>query len=304
MKTYNGNELKAYNGDGPYIFVSYSHADKDRVYPFIEALQKNYNVWYDEGIDYYGDWVDVLTNKILGCHIFLFFVTENSVKSKYCKNEIVFAFDKDTHFINILLDDFNLPEWFKFQFGTFQMCKAYGFKYYGEVINDLERKCLALKTIRNNPLPNDEVPSDDVIVTQPLDPRVLFWNVFHDELKKRGNPFYFSERNQYAIVNKPKPVFSKPCVAMDFLSVQHRLRINFFILDNIYLFNILERKKEEINHQLGCYVDWTEGVKRNNTRRIQTYINFSENNKFEYIKVINEAIPIIERFVKTFEPYV
>ena len=41
----------AYNGVEPYIFVSYSHKNCDRVWPVIDRLEKDgYRVWYDYGI--------------------------------------------------------------------------------------------------------------------------------------------------------------------------------------------------------------------------------------------------------------
>ena len=41
-----------YSGSEPYIFVSYSHMDKDRVFGIIRLLQgRGYRVWFDEGID-------------------------------------------------------------------------------------------------------------------------------------------------------------------------------------------------------------------------------------------------------------
>ena len=43
--------LPAYDGDEPYVFVSYSHEDSDLVYPGIRWLQdQRFNIWYDEDI--------------------------------------------------------------------------------------------------------------------------------------------------------------------------------------------------------------------------------------------------------------
>ncbi len=41
----------AYQGDEPYVFVSYSHADTERVYAELARLNdQGFNIWYDEGI--------------------------------------------------------------------------------------------------------------------------------------------------------------------------------------------------------------------------------------------------------------
>ena len=48
---------KAYEGNEPYIFISYSHLDKDKVFPVIKKLQDEfYRVWYDDGIKPCTDW--------------------------------------------------------------------------------------------------------------------------------------------------------------------------------------------------------------------------------------------------------
>ena len=49
--------FKAYQGDEPYIFVSYAHEDSDAVYPEIEWLRdQGFNIWYDEGISPGASW--------------------------------------------------------------------------------------------------------------------------------------------------------------------------------------------------------------------------------------------------------
>ena len=42
---------EAYEGDEPYIFISYAHDDAKRVYPVVKELHEDgWDVWYDEGI--------------------------------------------------------------------------------------------------------------------------------------------------------------------------------------------------------------------------------------------------------------
>ena len=43
--------FESYSGEGPYIFVSYAHADKIPVYQSMrEFRDAGVNMWYDEGI--------------------------------------------------------------------------------------------------------------------------------------------------------------------------------------------------------------------------------------------------------------
>jgi len=45
------NPSPAYKGDKPFVFVCYSHQDREMVYPEIAWLQaQGIKIWYDEGI--------------------------------------------------------------------------------------------------------------------------------------------------------------------------------------------------------------------------------------------------------------
>ena len=58
----------AYQGDEPYVFVSYSHEDEAVVFKEIRLLQDHgVNVWYDDGIAAGLEWSDALAQAIKGC---------------------------------------------------------------------------------------------------------------------------------------------------------------------------------------------------------------------------------------------
>ena len=49
--------FKPYEGKAPYIFISYSHQDSEKVIKTIKPLQDHlYRLWYDEGIPAGSDW--------------------------------------------------------------------------------------------------------------------------------------------------------------------------------------------------------------------------------------------------------
>ncbi len=79
--------------DTPYIFASYSHDDKDLVYPIISKIyEAGWNIWYDEGIEIDSEYDDVIANHIVNCDLFILFVSNSSVKSEYIRNfELKFA---------------------------------------------------------------------------------------------------------------------------------------------------------------------------------------------------------------------
>jgi len=63
----------AYNGNDPYIFVSYAHAEEALVYPEIEWLHdQGFNVRYDEGSGSGTIWRDEIAEAIEGTALFLY----------------------------------------------------------------------------------------------------------------------------------------------------------------------------------------------------------------------------------------
>ena len=92
--------LPAYEGDAPYIFVCYGHADADIVHPEIRWLQdQGFNVWWDEGIDPGTVWREGLAKAIKDSSLFLFFVTPNSVASAHCLRELNFSQEEQKPFL-------------------------------------------------------------------------------------------------------------------------------------------------------------------------------------------------------------
>ena len=86
------NQLYAYKGTEPYIFISYAHADTERVYPLLEALQQSgYRVWFDCGIEAGTEWSNNIAEHLSNCETFLFFASNKSVKSENCLDEVAYA---------------------------------------------------------------------------------------------------------------------------------------------------------------------------------------------------------------------
>ena len=102
--------LRAYEGDEPYIFVSYSHKDSIEVLGEIERFQRmGYNIWYDEGFTPGGEWLDEIAEAILNSSAFIAFTSQNSAASTDVRNEINLALNKQIPIINIYLEKTELP---------------------------------------------------------------------------------------------------------------------------------------------------------------------------------------------------
>ncbi len=82
----------AYNGNEPYVFVSYSHGNSSAVYPELVWLKESgFNIWFDEGIEAGTEWREEIANAITNTGLFIYFVTSDSVQSENCRKEVNLA---------------------------------------------------------------------------------------------------------------------------------------------------------------------------------------------------------------------
>ncbi len=83
--------MDAYSGERNYVFVSYSHEDESRAMAFIAALGRHFNVWYDKNLHSGKDWVDEIADREADSSAVFFLISEASLHSEYCKDEVSFA---------------------------------------------------------------------------------------------------------------------------------------------------------------------------------------------------------------------
>ena len=101
---------KVYQGTEPYVFVSYSHKDKDLVLEIINDLMLcACNLWYDTGIHSGEDWNNEIAEHLFNAECVLFMVTSNSVQSEYVKDELNFAKSKQKKIYPVFLENITLP---------------------------------------------------------------------------------------------------------------------------------------------------------------------------------------------------
>ena len=102
--------IRAYEGNKSYIFVSYAHKDSDRVLPIIEKMQnKGYNIWFDAGIEVGTEWPEYIAEHLYGCTAFLSFLSPNYIASQNCRQEINFAIELKKQSLTIFLEDTEIP---------------------------------------------------------------------------------------------------------------------------------------------------------------------------------------------------
>ncbi len=101
--------FSAYQGDEPFVFVCYSHADAAAVYPEISWLNgQAVNIWYDEGISAGRNWRAEIGDSLLNATAVLFYISRHSLASDHCNREINLALDEGKDIVPIYLEDVQL----------------------------------------------------------------------------------------------------------------------------------------------------------------------------------------------------
>ena len=107
-------KFEAYVGNEPYLFISYSHRDTEKVYPILDALyDRKYRIWYDESCETGNDFRDELRERIEKCEAVVLFVSEASMLSPFCGMEIIVARENGKRLYPIYLDEVAVPPSFQ-----------------------------------------------------------------------------------------------------------------------------------------------------------------------------------------------
>ena len=118
--------FEAYAGDEPYIFISYAHKDSALVFKEISQLNDaGYHIWYDEGIEASSEWPEEIANAVIGCSVFLVFISPRSTASVNCRNEINLALNEDKPFLAVHMEDSALPPGLRLRMGDLQAILQY-----------------------------------------------------------------------------------------------------------------------------------------------------------------------------------
>ena len=110
-----------YEGTYDYLFVSYAHADADRVMPIIKRLSDDgVRIWYDDGIEIGSSWDDNIAHHIRHAKGVILFFSNNFFNSSNCKDEANYARDLGKDQIIIQLEDTTIPPGMEMRFNRIQ----------------------------------------------------------------------------------------------------------------------------------------------------------------------------------------
>lgn len=105
----------------PYVFISYAHANSDKVLPTVSAMKAaGINLWFDEGIVAGSEWPEFIAEKVVDCNKFVLFVSNAYLNSQNCKRELNFAISRKKDILSIFLEEVQLSPGMEMQLGTYQ----------------------------------------------------------------------------------------------------------------------------------------------------------------------------------------
>lgn len=112
------NDVRPYEGEEPYIFLSYAHADAPAVMAIAARLQKaGCRIWYDGGIEVGSEWPEYIAAHLDGAAVMLAFLSNAYVRSDNCRKEMHFAQTKKIKTVNIFLEETALTPGMEMQIG-------------------------------------------------------------------------------------------------------------------------------------------------------------------------------------------
>lgn len=111
--------VKPYEGDQPYLFISYAHANAPAVMEIVQELSdRGFRVWYDAGIEVGSEWPETIAQHLAGAGMMLAFLSNAYVRSDNCRKEMHFALSRRIGVINIFLEDTQMTPGMEMQTGN------------------------------------------------------------------------------------------------------------------------------------------------------------------------------------------
>lgn len=111
--------FKPYEGNEPYLFVSYAHANDAEVLEIISDMhRRGYRIWYDEGIEVGSEWQECIASHLAGAHLVIAFISNAYMRSDNCRREMHYALSKRIKTICVFLESTEMSPGMEMQIGN------------------------------------------------------------------------------------------------------------------------------------------------------------------------------------------
>ena len=135
--------------------------------------------------------------------------------------------------------------------------------------------------------------------------RIVFWELFDEILKEKGEPFKIAYIHQvtkeittYAAVNR-KWSFNANAIDLTLSFEKKQLRIDLYVSSPMLMKKFLELKNE-VNSMISLPIDWDDGKR---VLRPSIYLDFIPEDVEDYRYVIEESLPIVSEFIEVAKAY-
>ena len=129
--------FKPYEGDKPYIFISYAHADSDAVMSVVTHMHdRGYRIWYDEGIEVGSEWPECIASHLTGAQLVIAFISNSYMRSDNCRREMHYALSKRLRIINVFIENTDMTPGMEMQIGSIFALMRYNMsdeEFYGKL---------------------------------------------------------------------------------------------------------------------------------------------------------------------------
>ena len=111
--------FKHYEGQEPFIFISYAHSDSAEVMRVITDMHsRGFRLWYDEGIEVGSEWQECIASHLMEADLMIAFISNAYMASDNCRKEMSYALSKKKKVINIFLEETALTPGMELQLGN------------------------------------------------------------------------------------------------------------------------------------------------------------------------------------------
>lgn len=96
---------EVYEGEEPYVFISYAHKDTERVVPLIHGLMdRGYRVWYDVAVEPGKEWPTYIAQHLVKSVCAIVFLSANAIDSHNCRQELTMCLEKKKEPVILFLE--------------------------------------------------------------------------------------------------------------------------------------------------------------------------------------------------------
>lgn len=146
------NRCAVYDGDKPYIFISYSHQDIEKVVSLIRKLQSlGFRIWYDSGVPAGSEWDEEIAAHLKRSRCFLSLLTPHSVESKHFKREFNYADYLEKDILAVYLEECEPSPGLEMQVVSKQCIKCEHCENDDDLLEEIARAQILLPCLGEKP---------------------------------------------------------------------------------------------------------------------------------------------------------